>query len=76
MTSEEKLEFVRDQMVKMWEEKRELEISCPYFLSVVPAGAPACCGTLTRAVDAILENQEVAERLERAYRIAEKANRS
>jgi hypothetical protein len=75
MTPEAKLEFVREQMVRMWEEKRELEISCPYCLSVVPAGSSACCGTLERAVNAILENQEIAERLERAYRIAEKAQK-
>jgi hypothetical protein len=67
----EKLGFVREQMEAMWRERREKEMSCPYCLSVVPVGAKACCGTLERAVAAILQAQDVADKLETAQRIAE-----
>jgi hypothetical protein len=67
----EKLRFVREQMETMWREKREREISCPYCLSVVPVGAPVCCGTLQRAVNAILQAQDAVDRLDKARRIQE-----
>jgi len=67
----DKLAFVREQMAAMWRDKEEKEISCPYCLSVVPVGAPVCCDTLIRAVSAILEAQEVVDKLETAKRIHE-----
>ena len=67
----EKLAFVREQMASMWKDGIEKEISCPYCLSVVPVGAKACCGTLERAVHAILQAQDVADRIEKAERIRE-----
>jgi hypothetical protein len=67
----DKLAFVREQMERMWLEKRELELNCPYCLSIVPVGASACCGTLQRAVNAILEAQSVADKLDQARRIQE-----
>jgi hypothetical protein len=69
--SVDKLAFVREQMASMWRDGVEKEISCPYCLSVVPVGAPVCCGTLQRAVVAILEAQEVVDKLEKAKRIHE-----
>ena len=67
----EKLAFVREQMASMWADNMEKELSCPYCLSVVPVGAKVCCGTLERAVAAILEAQEVVDRLDKAKRIHE-----
>lgn len=67
----EKLAFVREQMASMWKDNEEKEISCPYCLSVVPVGAPACCDTLNRAVNAVLEAQVVVDKLDRAKRIHE-----
>jgi hypothetical protein len=67
----EKLGFVREQMEAMWREGCEKEISCPYCLSVVPVGAAACCATLQRAVNAILEAQNVCDKLDTARRIQE-----
>jgi hypothetical protein len=69
--SVDKLAFVREQMAAMWKDAEEKEISCPYCLSVVPIGAPPCCGTLYRAVEAILEAQNVVDKLETAKRIHE-----
>jgi hypothetical protein len=69
----DKLAFVREQMARMWAQDRELELSCPYCLSVVPVGASVCCGTLQRAVNAILEAQDVVDKLDRAKRIHELA---
>ena len=67
----DKLAFVREQMAAMWRDREEKEISCPYCMSVVPVGAMVCCGTLQRAVTAILEAQEVVDKLEKAKRIHE-----
>jgi len=67
----EKIAFVREQMASMWADNMEKELSCPYCLSVVPVGAKVCCGTLERAVAAILEAQEVVDRLDKAKRIHE-----
>jgi hypothetical protein len=67
----EKLAFVREQMASMWRDCVEKEMSCPYCLSVVPVGAPVCCGTLERAVQAILVAQDAVDRLDKAKRIQE-----
>jgi len=67
----DKLAFVREQMAAMWRDHEEKEISCPYCLSVVPVGSPVCCETLQRAVKAVLEAQDIVDKLETAKRIHE-----
>jgi hypothetical protein len=67
----DKLAFVREQMASMWRNGTEKELSCPYCMSVVTVGESPCCDTLWRAVNAILEAQEVVDKLEKAKRIHE-----
>ena len=75
MTGDEKLEFVRDQMQIMWREQKEMDIHCPYCLNVVEHGDSACCETLMKAVNAIIEAQTLIDRIELANRILEQSAR-
>ena len=75
MTGDEKLEFVRDQMQVMWREQKEMDIHCPYCLHVVNPGDSVCCETLMKAVNAIIEAQNLIERIELANRILEQSAR-
>lgn len=75
MTPNEKLAFVKEQIINMQREGKEHELSCPYCLSVIPIGAGPCCMTFFRAVSAIMEAQETLDRIDQAQRILERASR-
>ena len=74
MTGEEKLEFVRDQMQEIWRTGQEKHVHCPYCLTTVAIGKPACCGTLHRAVNAVIEAREMVDRIEFANKILERSS--
>jgi hypothetical protein len=61
MSGDEKLSFVRDQMLKIWESGKEGDVTCPYCFTVVKAGKPPCCETLWRAVDAIIDRIKLVD---------------
>ena len=74
MTGQEKLEFVRDQMQEIWRTGQEKHVHCPYCLTTVAIGKPACCGTLHRAVNAVIEAREMVDRIEFANKILERSS--
>ena len=74
MTGKEKLEFVRDQMQEIWRTGQEKHVHCPYCLTTVAIGKPACCGTLHRAVNAVIEAREMVDRIEFANKILERSS--
>ena len=74
MTGQEKLEFVRNQMQEIWRTGQEKHVHCPYCLTTVAVGQPACCGTLYRAVNAVIEAREMVDRFEFANKIRERSN--
>ena len=65
MTGEQKLEFVRDQCNDMWDRGETTSIKCPYCLETLPKDKPACCSTLLRATNVIVEARRNVDRLMR-----------
>jgi hypothetical protein len=58
MTSQEKLAYVWGQMRHSGPDE-ETMIQCPYCLSAIKIGDKPCCHTLSRAVAAILQREDV-----------------
>jgi len=73
VTSEEKFEFVREQMLTVWRKHQMLDMECPYCLAMVPKGQPVCCGTMQRAVEVIIEWKLLQEKIEFANRVLEQS---
>ncbi len=67
MTSQEKFADVQRQCMAMWEQKKALDVHCPYCDATVKAGEPPCCPTLDKAIRAIIERAKTFDAGMNAY---------
>lgn len=72
MTGEENLQLVQDWCDEVWAKKRPLPFDCPYCGTHVGTKDEVCCETLEKAVNAIIERQQVADQITFAQRIQDR----
>lgn len=71
LTPEEKVLSVQEQIVAIQNGYTNV-IQCPYCDAINERGS-ICCPTLMRAVQAVLDNQDMMDRKELADRISDRA---
>ena len=73
MSGEDKLAFVKEQLVPLLENNQlNPKLDCPYCGSVWDQEV-ACCPTMARAAQAIVEAYDLMQKIDMANRIIDKA---